>query len=165
MRRGGYLEPVDGFQCDIQGTVDTDSDFRAAQIVVDGGGHADHRKSLLPKCPGSGLRAVSTDHNERIDVALMKNLDGFPLGLFLLELFATPAAQKGSASLDDIAYVAEPEAGRNRLPADRHTRAARRRFPSPSIPVRTTARTAAFMPGASPPLVIPRCVSFRLSSE
>ena len=66
-------------------------------------------KSLLPKCPGSGLRAVSTDHNQRIDVALMKNLDGFPLGLFLLEFFATPAAQKGSAALDDVAYVAEPK--------------------------------------------------------
>ncbi len=109
MRRGRDLEPVDGFQCDIQGTVDADSDFGTAQIVVDGGGHADHRKSLLPKCPGSGLRAVSTDHNQRIDVALMKNLDGFPLGLFLLEFFATPAAQKGSAALDDVAYVAEPK--------------------------------------------------------
>src|SRR5450759_1918001 len=63
MRRGGHLESVDGFQCNIQGAVDTNSDFRAAQIVVECGGHADQRKSLLPKCPRSSLGAVSTNHN------------------------------------------------------------------------------------------------------
>ena len=62
------------------------------------------RKSERP-CLGP----VSTNHDQRVDLALAKKPDGPQLCLLRFELLAALAAEKRSASLDDIAYVAGPE--------------------------------------------------------
>ena len=49
MRRAGRAQVVDRLERDVDGGVAADGDVGAVEVVVDGGGDADHRKAVLAR--------------------------------------------------------------------------------------------------------------------
>ena len=66
-RSGSDPQAVDGLQRYVDCRRSTDRDVRAAQIVVDRGCHTDHGCSAPLQLPGSRLRTISADDDQRRD--------------------------------------------------------------------------------------------------
>src|SRR5437016_1210231 len=97
---------VDRLQRDVDGSVGTDGDGGAIEIVVDGRGDADHRKAELAEQLRAGLRAVAADHDEALDAALREVAQRLRAAALLAKLLAARAAEESTADLDDAADLA-----------------------------------------------------------
>ena len=78
MARGGGLEPVERFGCNRNGGIETDRDFRHADIVVDGLGNADERKAAFFRKAAQDIEAaVAADADQRIAFQRIIAVDDF----------------------------------------------------------------------------------------
>ena len=103
------MQPVDRLESDIQGGVDPDRDLGSVEIVVDGGGHADHGKAHLRQVMGARLRPVSANHDEAVDVAPLQRVKGPFEPRLRVELGTPGTSQHRPAPLHDAAHVARSE--------------------------------------------------------
>ena len=154
VRGGRHLQPVDRLQRDVERGVDADRDLGAGEIVVDRRRDADHREAHLGQRQRAGLRAVAADHHQAVDAAGAEAGEGAARG----PSSSRNSGQRALPRMVPPAGGCRPRRGRRgRRSCPRsapRSRRGRRRPPSPCRwPVRTTARMAAFIPGASPPLV------------
>lgn len=98
---------VDRVQSDVQGGIKTDGKIRAADIVVDGAGHADDVDVLLfGQGQGAAIRAVAADHHQPFDLVLSEHLCGHFAAFGIKELLAARRPQHGAAAVDDPADIA-----------------------------------------------------------
>src|SRR5690606_17833238 len=77
----------------------------AVEVVVDGGGDADHGKPHLVQLVAAGLRAVAADDDQAIDRPLGELADGLAPPSLLTKLLGPGAAQHRARLLDDAAHV------------------------------------------------------------
>ncbi len=97
---------VDRLQRDVDGGVAADGNVGPEQIVVDGGGDADHVDAKLAQHVGARLRSVAADHHHAVDAPLGEVAQSFGPAAFLAKFGGPGAAQKRAADLDDAAHVA-----------------------------------------------------------
>ena len=100
---------VDRLQRDVDGGVAADGDIGPAQVVVDGGGDADHMNPKLAEHIGAGLRPVAADHHHAIDASLGEVAKRLGPATFLAEFRGPGAAEERAADLNDAAHVARTE--------------------------------------------------------
>ena len=101
---------------------------------------------------GPGQGSVAADHHQAVDPGPLQLPERFLPALGFQEPVGPGRSQDGAAAVDDVAHVSRSQG--YEVAADQtletvahpeHLRASR------TAPRRTTARMAAFMPGASPP--------------
>ena len=109
MAGGGHLQPVHGFERNVQGRVHADGDIGSEQVVVDGGGHSDHRETHRVERLRAGLRAVAPDGHQSLDARPAHTFNGPGATFGVLELGAAGAAEDGAAQLHDSAHVARAQ--------------------------------------------------------
>ena len=153
-RRVAHL--ADGLADGVERRVEADRRVGAGDVVVDGARDADDR-ARRTSCErlGTAIAAVAADDDEpgRSPCSLedARTPRRRPRRL---EALGARRAQEGAAAVEDAADVAEATAGGSRRSS---SPSKPRSMPTHSAPAaiaeRTTARMAAFMPGASPPLV------------
>ena len=100
---------VDRLKRDVDGGVAADGDIGPAQVVVDGGGDADHINPKLAEHIRAGLRPVAADHHHAVDAALGEVAKRLRPAAFLAEFRRPGAAEKRAADLNDAAHVARAE--------------------------------------------------------
>ena len=154
VRRGRDLQAVDRLERDVQRGVDADRDLGARQIVVDRRRDADDLEAHLRQRQRPGLRAVAADDDQAVDAARRAGC-------------ARPRARTASSLNSRSRALPRNVPPRPRMPPtsrapERLDRALDQAgvavahaedLPALVDAVRTTARMAAFIPGASPPLV------------
>ena len=85
MRLHGILQPVNGFQCSVAGSIIADSIFCAGDVVIDGARHAHNRNPLL--IGEFQQTAVGTVAADTYDTLQSEELTG--VGSFLTSLRRT----------------------------------------------------------------------------
>ena len=66
----GHLQPIDRLERDVESGVDPNADVTPIQIIVDGRGDAHDRHVSAGQRQCSSLRAVSANHNNRVDTVI-----------------------------------------------------------------------------------------------
>src|SRR5262245_2750999 len=100
---------IDRLDRHVDRAVAADGDVSAVEIIVDGGGDADHRKLVFADDMRTGLRTVSADHHQTVDTVLGEVVQRAALTGLLAKLFRASATQKRAADLDDAADVARSQ--------------------------------------------------------
>lgn len=137
----------------IQGGVDGDGHIRTDEIVINGRGHAHYRETHLLQRVRVGLRTTTANHDQVFDASALLPMDSQFASLRCLE-FRTPCrAENRSSPLNDAADIASAETLEVSFNQARESPIYPQTVMLWESPVRTTARMAAFIPGASPPLV------------
>src|SRR6185437_12128418 len=98
---GRGVKTIDCFRGNADRRIESKTDVSAAQIVIDGLGHADARYTLLNQCIGHALRIVSANRDQRVQLIALNGGDTL---LYTARLFAdvrTRGAQNGSSQLQD----------------------------------------------------------------
>src|ERR1700761_2944764 len=103
VRFGGGVKAVDGFGGDGDGGVEAEADVGAGEVVVDGFRDADAGHAALDELDGDGLRVVTTEGDEGVEVVF------FDVGETLLEAafnffyVGARGAKDGAAAMEDTA--------------------------------------------------------------
>src|SRR6185437_2513572 len=98
---GSGVEAINCFRGNADRRIESKTDVSAAQIVIDGLGHADARYTLLNQSIGHALRIVSANRDQRVQLIALNGGDTL---LYTARLFAdvrTRGAQNGSSQLQD----------------------------------------------------------------
>ena len=114
---------------------------------------AEDARAQLAERVRARLRPVAADDHERIDAVPLERRDRAAASFELVHLRAARAPEHGPAEVDDPADVAIAEDDDVVAQEPGEAVAEAVDLPAAISAVRATARIAAFMPGASPPLV------------
>ena len=77
MRLGGGVKPVERFRGDHQGSIETEGNFRTAQVVVNRLGHANHRDTFIEQFHCDAQCAIPPDDDDRVQMHGGNGLDNF----------------------------------------------------------------------------------------
>lgn len=138
--------------------VEADRLIGAEDIVVDGAS-SDGHPALVLEGKGSAKAPITADHDKPVDSIRAHAVGGGGADQGIEELRATRSTDDRAATLDDVPHSPVVQFGELPNVAGKPVDAPQNptQHPRP-MAVRTTARMAAFIPGASPPLVrTPRC--------
>src|SRR5512138_2032118 len=109
MRRRRDAQSIDRLECDIERRSGPDRYLGSDQIVIDRRGDADDRDVAFAQRVSASLRAVASDHDERVYVLRVKLLECRALPFVGLEGLAATRAEHRAALLDDPADIARTE--------------------------------------------------------
>ena len=96
------MEAVDRVGGDLNGGVEAEGHLGAAEVVVDGLGHADHGKAVLAvKAVGDAERVLAADGDQAVDVeALERRADGVDAVVALERVGPRGAEDRAAAGQD-----------------------------------------------------------------
>ncbi len=106
MGRGGVLDAVYGSQDGVQGSVNADGYASPWYVIINGGGHPDHREAVFVKGQGPGQGTVAADDHQPLDAVLVEIAQGFSLAPDGLEFGGAGRAQEGASLADDPTHRA-----------------------------------------------------------
>ena len=136
--RRGITNIVDGAHGCIYCGIKSDRVIAAGNVAVNRAGYADYVQSLMRELLRTLKGSVASGDHQCVDSMASADLYRFVLDLRELEFRASLSLQYGPAVLHDVGHYPL------RIPFT---------FSPLESPLRTTARTTAFIPGESPPLV------------
>lgn len=153
MRGHGVTKLVNGIYNYPYCCIEANRVVRERNVIINRTRQSHCLNSQLAELVSSFVRAVTTDNHKAVDAHFIQDVRTFLLTFRLHEFKTSRRLQNGTSTLNNIAYTAQIH--RENVPVQQTLIAALDtiHFNPVKIALRTTARTAAFMPCESPPLV------------
>src|SRR5581483_1291368 len=99
---GGSMHAIDGFGGNADRGIEAETKIGAAEIVINGLGHAHDLDSLLKELLGDRLRIVAAESNQRVQLVFCQGFDALRDSTLALGGVGARCAQNGSAAQQNV---------------------------------------------------------------